>query len=79
MGCWLRWERFWKIESGTDFFGGTGFGESHSFAPFGAFLFSTALPRLAPLRQAQGRQWAVFFRRFAATSEKRISSRLCRR
>jgi deazaflavin-dependent oxidoreductase (nitroreductase family) len=32
----------------------------------GWFLFLLAYPRLAPLRQAQGRLWAAFCRRFAA-------------
>ena len=36
------------------------------FCPFGACSFSTFYPGLAPLRQAQGRLWAAFCRRFAA-------------
>jgi hypothetical protein len=29
-------------------------------------FFFPSYPRLAPLRQAQGRLWAAFFRRYAA-------------
>ncbi len=38
------------------------------FCPFRAFLFSASSPGLAPLRQAQGRLWDVFLRRFAAVT-----------
>ena len=37
-----------------------------SIIPFGAGCCYTFHPRLAPLRQAQGRRWAAFYRRFAA-------------
>ena len=38
------------------------------FRPFGACSqFFAADPRLTPLRQAQGKLWAVFFRRYAAS------------
>jgi len=36
------------------------------FAPPGLVSFPLLSPRLAPLRQAQGRLWAAFLRRFAA-------------
>jgi hypothetical protein len=36
------------------------------FRPSGARSLSASYPGLAPLRQAQGRLWAAFFRRFAA-------------
>jgi len=39
------------------------------FRPFGALALGSLYPRLTPLRQAQGKLWAVFFlffRRFAA-------------
>ncbi len=36
------------------------------FRPFRADLLFTFCPRLAPLRQAQGRLWAAFLRRSAA-------------
>jgi hypothetical protein len=36
------------------------------FRPFGAGFLFCCTPRLAPLRQAQGKLWAAFYRRFAA-------------
>lgn len=36
------------------------------FRPAGAGSLFVSHPRLTPLRQAQGRLWTVFFRRFAA-------------
>jgi hypothetical protein len=40
------------------------------FRPSGACShLSSVHPRLAPLRQAQGKLWAAFFRRFAAFNE----------
>ncbi len=35
-----------------------------------ACLFPHLSPRLAPLRQAQGKLWAAFLRRFAASNEE---------
>lgn len=43
------------------------------FRPSGARLYFTLYPRLAPLRQAQGKLWAAFFRRFAAAAHSKIS------
>ena len=40
--------------------------ERLSLRPFGACSFPFTYPQLAPLRQAQGKLWAAFFRRFAA-------------
>ena len=40
--------------------------ESPVFRPFGACSYIPSYPWLTPLRQAQGRLWAAFFRRFAA-------------
>jgi len=42
-----------------------GFDLSFSVAPPGLVLLPRLFPRLAPLRQAQGRLWAAFFRRSA--------------
>ena len=41
-----------------------------SSAPPGLINLAASLPRLAPLRQAQGRLWAAFFRRFAAAASQ---------
>jgi hypothetical protein len=38
----------------------------YSFAPLGLAHVPVTYPRLAPLRQAQGRLWAACLRRFAA-------------
>src|ERR1700677_4158604 len=40
-----------------------------SFAPPGLVILFTSSPGLAPLRQAQGKLWAAFLRRFAAGSK----------
>jgi len=44
------------------------------FRAAGAYLVFLPFPRLAPLRQAQGKLWAAFLRRFAAGSEELCST-----
>jgi hypothetical protein len=51
--------------------------ESYSFAPLGLAQPLLAHPRLAPLRQAQGKLWAAFFRCFAAGSLSDLSAQDC--
>jgi len=45
--------------------------------PSGAYLLFHFYPRLAPLRQAQGKLWAVFLRRFAAIARGTHKRRRC--
>jgi len=46
--------------------GGQGLCASCVFRAAGAYLVFLPLPRLAPFRQAQGKLWTAFWRRFAA-------------
>src|ERR1019366_6192660 len=41
-------------------------GETTLSPRWGSFILALAHPRLTPLRQAQGKLWAAFLRRFAA-------------
>src|SRR5436190_20539681 len=45
------------------------------FRPCGALSHPAGLPRLAPLRQAQGKLWAAFLRRFSAWHATRVARR----
>src|ERR1700674_3145591 len=49
---------------------------SLSAAPSGLVALWLLVPRLAPLRQAQGKLWAAFFRRVAACTEKTLAKDL---
>ena len=42
------------------------------FRPYGALSIFAPHPRLVPLRQAQGKLWAAFFRCFAAECNSEI-------
>src|SRR5579864_7252945 len=52
------------------------FSRGRFFRPAGLRVFSRSYPRLAPLRQAQGKLWAAFCRRFAANTDLAVNTDL---